>query len=127
MGSGTGRARIARLYLSNGLVVNCKAFDEKYKPNAEGHSDITTDRVLWHSTGLKEWTVDVEVEIQPGQKPIHPADIDENNPADLLIVGTIENRRYIQGLTTDAGISFKDKDTEKLKFTIGHFKDCVPE
>lgn len=131
MASGTGQAKIAKLSIRDKdghlQVINCTAYDEKYNPNAEGHSDIGTDRVKWHSSGLKEWTVDVEVEIQPGMRLIHPHEINENNPADLLIIGPAENRRYVQGVVTDEGYSFKEKETEKLKFTLGLFKNRVIE
>lgn len=123
----TGESKKAVLILNNKRVINVQSFDEKYNPNAEGHSSIESDRVQWHSTGLKDYSVDVEIEIQEGTEPFHPADIDENNPADLLIIDARENRRYVQGITSDEGYSYKKHETMKHKFTLSHFKDRVPE
>lgn len=127
MASGTGQSKIAKLYLASGRVINVQSFEEKYNPNAEGHSSIDTDRVIWHTTALKEWSVDVEIEIQEGTDPLHPSEIDENNPADLLIIDARENRRYVQGILTDESYSSKKQETMKHKFTLGHFKDRVFE
>lgn len=125
--AGTGEAKKAILIMGSKRQINVKAYDEKYNPNAEGHSDITTDKVLWHTTGLKEYSVDVEMEVEPGSDPVHPSDFDQNNPVDLVIIDARERRRYVQGICTDEGYSFKEKETEKHTFTLGLFKDRIFE
>lgn len=125
--AGTGDGKRAILILNSKRVVNCIAFDDKFNPNSEGHSDITTDKVLWHSSGKKEYEVNVEVEVEPGSEPFHPSEINENNPADLVIIDARERRRYVQGVLMEESYSFKEKETEKHSFRLGHFKDRVFE
>jgi hypothetical protein len=125
--AGTGEAKKARLYIGSNRVINCKAYNERVNPNAEGHSDIGSDKVNWQSEGLQEYSVDVEVEIEPGQETIDPTTFNSKNPVDLLIIGPTQNRRYVQGVLTDLGISFREKETEKHNFTLGLFKDRVIE
>lgn len=125
--AGTGDGKKAILILNSKRVINCIAFDTKFNPNSEGHSDIASDRVLWHSSGRKEWEVNVEVEIEPGTEPFYPSQIDENNPADLVVIDARERYRYAQGVLMEEARSFKEKETMKHSFRLGHFKDQVYE
>lgn len=125
--NGTGDAKIAKLFINSELVVNVQSTDNAFNLNTEGHGDITSHNVLWHSSGKHEYSANVEVELQPGAKKFDPATFDENNPVDLLVMEANCNIRYLQGVVKEGSVSNAKDQTGKLKFTLHQFKDRIFE